>query len=340
MHHLRLCALLLLLVSCGEDFSDRSPKAATATHGGKSENVDTDQRSDRVESSLSRLQVGEASTQRLPVLFKTKIGMSFVLIPHGDFLMGSLEAEVGHRAAELLHRVVLTRAFYLSQFETTNHQFREFKREHYSGGWKYRDFEVTLNGDLMPVVNVTHAEAKAFAEWLTAGDPLYTYRLPTAAEWEYACRAGTTSARYWGDGDAEAIKYENVWSQRAKDLIGWPVEPFPGEPRFLGPAPVGSFLPNPWGLYDMLGNVSEWSSDWGCPDPPRTPEDIRAFLQEEDPTGVRDDGASPRTSRTSRGGAWMLAPRYVRSAERHNARPMDRCLGRGFRLAAEPRKRS
>ena len=137
--------------------------------------------------------------------------------------------------------------FFLGQSEVTNAQYRRFRADHDSGAFDGH----SLNEEIQPVVNVNWHEAMAFAHWLTekAGR---SFRLPTEAEWEYAARAGTTTARYWGADVAEAYKFANLKDQATSAQ---------GPDRFPVTAPVQSFPPNPAGLHDMLGNASEWVLD-------------------------------------------------------------------------------
>jgi formylglycine-generating enzyme required for sulfatase activity len=160
--------------------------------------------------------------------------------------------------------------------------------------------------DSDPMVCVSWEEASAYVAWLsrTTGK---TYRLPSEAEWEYAARAGTTTARYWGDGDEDICKYANVDSgQDCPD-------------GFRNTAPVGKFAPNAFGLHDMLGNVWEWTADcWN---------DTHA--------GAPANGA-PRTGDCTRhvlrGGSWSAGPKYARAASRGSAPAKERQSNIGFRI--------
>jgi formylglycine-generating enzyme required for sulfatase activity len=163
------------------------------------------------------------------------IGMKFVVIPPGEFMMGSPEDEPGRQDDETLHKVTLTKAFELGVYEVTQEQYEKVMGTNPS----------SFKGPQNPVEQVTWSDAVAFCKLLSdlpeekaSG---YVYRLPTEAEWEHACRAGTTSDYSYGDSDAQLGDY------------AWYNETSGGTSH-----PVGLKKPNPWGLYDMHGNVREW----------------------------------------------------------------------------------
>jgi formylglycine-generating enzyme required for sulfatase activity len=271
------------------------------------------------------------------------IGMRLTLIPEGTFEMGSPEGDKDAEQDEKpQHRVRITRPFYLGVHEVTRGRFRRFVDEagyqteaekDGKGGWGWNEetkkfeqntrytwqnpgFEQT---DDHPVVNVSWNDATAFAEWLSRKEGK-TYRLPTEAEWEYACRAGTTSRYSCGD-DPEGLaavgniadgtakqKYPNLTTISARD-------------GYVYTAPVGRFQPNAFGLYDMHGNVWEWCSDGYA-------ADYYKQSPGDDPPGVA--GAS---GRVLRGGCWHREPRLARSAYRGWSEPGIRHDNLGFRLA-------
>jgi formylglycine-generating enzyme required for sulfatase activity len=279
--------------------------------------------------------------------FPNSIGMKLTLITAGTFQMGSPESDTEAEADEKpQHRVRITRPFYLGVHEVTRGQFRRFVDEagyqteaekDGKGGWGWNEetkkfeqntpytwqnpgFEQT---DDHPVVNVSWNDATAFAEWLSRKEGK-TYRLPTEAEWEYACRAGTTSRYSCGD-DPEGLaavgniadgtakqKYPNLTTISARD-------------GYVYTAPVGRFQPNAFGLYDMHGNVWEWCSD-GYAD--GYAADYYKQSPGDDPPGVA--GAS---GRVLRGGCWHREPRLARSAYRGWSEPGIRHDNLGFRLA-------
>ena len=156
------------------------------------------------------------------------------------------------------------------------------------------------------MVEVSWDDAVAFAEWLTQQEGR-EYRLPTEAEWEYACRAGTRTRFWWGDADADGWKYANANDPKTKEEFGSTGR----RRRTTGTrdGAVGSYPPNAWGLYDVHGNVWEWCGDW----------------YGDVPTGRVTDPSGPRdgTSRVVRGGSWHSRPGHVRSADRGRIVPAD-----------------
>ena len=169
------------------------------------------------------------------------------------------------------------------------------------------------------MVNVSWNDAVAFADWLSRKEGV-TYRLPTEAEWEYACRAGTTTRYSSGDDPEGLAAVANIADGTAKAKYpDWTT--IAAQDGFVYTAPVGRYNPNAWGLFDMHGNVWEWCSDGYAADYyKRSPVD--------DPPGP--DGASYRVIR---GGGWNIEPRYARSANRDGSAPGDRDSDLGFRLA-------
>jgi len=182
----------------------------------------------------------------------TEIGMKLVLIPEGEFMMGSRGPPDTDPDADgdetPQHRVRITRPFYLGIHEVTVGEFRKFAdatahrtdAEGTPGGPTWRDPGFTQEDD-HPVVRVSWNDADTLCKWLSRQEGK-TYRLPTEAEWEYACRAGTSTAYSFGDDRAELAEY--AWFDQSETH------------------PVGRKKPNAWGLYDMHGNAEEWCADW------------------------------------------------------------------------------
>ncbi len=232
--------------------------------------------------------------------------MKLARIEPGSFLMGSPKG--GDFDERPVHRVTLTRPFYMGRTEVTNAHYEAFDPEHR----KLRGKLGFSRNDDEAVVFVSWHDAARFCRWLSKKEGL-PYRLPTEAEWEYACRAGTTSAFHTGDELPEAF-HKNVtesWlpgSDRGKD-----------EPVTLT---VGKPPPNPWGLYDMYGNVEEWCHDWYGP---------YVDGDQTDPVG-RADG----DFRVSRGGSHSTELRYLRSANRLGTLPADKSWLIGFRVVLAP----
>jgi formylglycine-generating enzyme required for sulfatase activity len=169
-------------------------------------------------------------------------------------------------------------------------------------------------------INVSYEDAVAYAEWLSEQTGK-RFRLPSEAEWEYAARAGTRTRRFWGDAPSQACKYANVFDKRnqKKLSVRYGISgPHDCEDPYPETAPVGSFDPNPWGLYDMLGNVWEWVQDCYHNSYEGAPADGSAW--EEDKCDRR----------VHRGGPWRLRPKHVRSAHRHGNEPDTRLTPLGF----------
>ncbi len=211
--------------------------------------------------------------------FRNSLGMKFRLIRPGRFTMGSPAGERGHVNDEAQHEVILTKPFLMSIYLVTRGQFTAFIKDTgyqtdaerdgaayaWAGeesksvkgaSWKAPGFE---QADDHPVIEVSWNNAQAFCNWLSRKEGR-AYRLPTEAEWEYAERAGTQTAYFWGDSPLDGEGFANCADLTRKDR-------FPDDTTFVWrdgyvfTSPVGSFKPNPWGLYDMTGNVWQWCSD-------------------------------------------------------------------------------
>lgn len=238
-------------------------------------------------------------------------GMEFVWVPGGCFQMGTNN---GPSDEKPLHEVCVD-GFWMGKYEVTNAQYRRYKADHFNKG---RYLGISLNGDRQPVVYVSWSAAKTYADWLSSkGNG--SFRLPTEAEWEYAARAGTATKRYWGDGDEEACRYANTADQTAKKKwADWMA--FDCTDGYAVSAPVGSFRPNRFGLYDMMGNVWEWCHDR---------YDKSAYSKHFRNNPVSTDGSSHRVLR---GGCWHDGPGAVRSANRSKNEPDYTYYFAGFRL--------
>jgi formylglycine-generating enzyme required for sulfatase activity len=239
--------------------------------------------------------------------------------------------------------VTISQPFYLGKYEVTKGQFRKFVEDTnyrtdaekdgkgslgYTGdkdkpfkerpAFTWRDWGVD-QGDNSPVVNVSHNDAVAFCEWLSRKEGK-KYRLPTEAEWEYACRAGTVDRYYNGDDPEGLTKLGNVADATAKEKVpNWTTVASSDGWAFT--APVGQFRPNNFGLYDMIGNAAEWCSDW-------YDADYYAKSPERDPTGPNSG-----SDRVRRGGCWASDAVSCRAAYRGGNPPGSRDFFVGFRLA-------
>jgi formylglycine-generating enzyme required for sulfatase activity len=232
------------------------------------------------------------------------LGMKMALIPAGEFTMGSSDGDANEKPP---HKVRITKPFYLGQHEVTVGQFRQFVTgSGYTGAGGSWKTPFPSQTDDHPVVNVNWNDAKAFCGWLSKKEGK-EYRLPTEAEWEYACRAGTQTKWSFGDDESELGSY--AW--------------FGGNSR-LRTHPVGQKKPNPWGLYDMHGNAWEWCED-------RSEALYRAESPQDDPKG-----GSAGTDRVLRGGCWFNLPENTRSTYRTGSDPDSRYRLNGFRVARTP----
>ncbi|WP_231502219.1 formylglycine-generating enzyme family protein [Paracidovorax avenae] len=231
-----------------------------------------------------------------------------------------------------VHTVRITRAFYLGQTEVTVGQFRRFvqasgyraeSEADGTGGYGYnpaydpansargdafegRDLRYSwrdpgfAQGDDHPVVNVTWHDAHALAAWLSATEG-HRYRLPTEAEWEYACRAGQAARYGHGDDPAALPRHANTFDQDAAPYWPrWHAQAVPGHDGHAFTAPVAGYPANAFGLHDMSGNVWEWVSDWHA-------DDAYARSVQDDP-----QGPATGTVRVRRGGSWHTWPLYAR----------------------------
>jgi formylglycine-generating enzyme required for sulfatase activity len=274
------------------------------------------------------------------------IGMRLVFVGPGEFVMGSSAAEPGRDRGELLRRVRLSEGFWIGRTEVTRGQFATFVAETGYGtaaeragwshglesdgewrrieglGWRNPGF---AQGDDHPVVCVSLDDALAFCEWLGSREGR-AYALPTEAQWEFACRAGATTAWHWGDGlppEAAANVADATWSDR-----------FGGAERpsfrdgFLYTSPVGRFTSNAWGIHDVHGNAAEWCAD-------RFAEyDPGALLDPVGPPPVR--GREDRSPWVVRGGSYASPPSASRCAHRDASPRQLHFATLGFRVVMEP----
>ncbi len=274
--------------------------------------------STKIAAMRAQLRNAKSQEPSLETLVEPEINMKMVRLDGECFDMGSPETRPERYSNEMQHRVCLN-SYWISQHEVTNAQYRRFAPDHNSGSFR----GATLNDDQQPVVEVSWEEAMAYAEWLSqfTGKP---YRLPTEAEWEYAARARTETVRFWGNESKAACAYANVADEAAQRYWGAQVihDCDDGHPVA---APVGVFLPNAFALYDMLGNVSEWTCS--------------AYQDDYDAYGTKDkrcaNQVSRRERRAVRGGSWDDPPRLVRSTDRNGREPAIRDNDLGFRLVLE-----
>ena len=286
-------------------------------------------------------------------LLTSRIGMKLKLIPEGEFLMGSPKDEEGRSSDEgdKPHRVRITQPFYMGIHEVTVGQFRRFvtatsyrteAETDGEGGYGWNESTGKLEGqdvkynwkstgfaqtDDHPVVNVTWNDAVKFCEWLSRTEGK-TYRLPTEAEWEYACRAGSSSRFSFGDSEGELTRHANVADATAKAKLSnySSLTYTSGRDGFVFTAPVGSFRANDFGLHDLHGNVWEWCQDL---------YDSKAYTNRGAVTSDPLVKTGSGSSRVLRGGSWFYYAIRARSAYRDYYSPGNRSYGIGFRVVAE-----
>jgi formylglycine-generating enzyme required for sulfatase activity len=240
-----------------------------------------------------------------PQVVTNSIGMKLVLIPAGEFLMGSPEGEKDRSNDEgPQHRVRISKPFYLGETEVTQEQFRAVMN---TEPWKGQTYAQENGRNAASYIN--HDDAVEFCRRLSQREGK-TYRLPREAEWEYACRGGTTTRFHFGDDESQLGEY--AWFDGNADSVG---EDYAHAVR--------QKKPNPFGLYDMHGNVWEWCADW-------YDQEYYASSPGTDPTGP-----SSGSSRVLRGGSWYGVPLFVRCAVRSSFTPVRRYNYSGFRVLLE-----
>jgi formylglycine-generating enzyme required for sulfatase activity len=213
--------------------------------------------------------------------------MEFALLSAGEFVAGSPPFEPGHQDDEAQHQVRIPRPFYMATHEVTREQWSRVMSPNVA---------VATNETLLPVVNINWHDAQQFVDRLNGGTKWH-FRLPSEAEWEYACRAGTTTAYSSGE----------LLSTSEANYDGG--DPLPGQAKGENRGrvmPVGSFAPNQWGLYDMHGNVWEWTND-----------------------------AYDAERKVIRGGSWRFNADSARCALRYHHRPQDRGDSLGLRIVRD-----
>lgn len=251
------------------------------------------------------------SVMAQPKEYVNSLGMDFVLIPPGGFTMGSPPDEPFRDPDERQHRVTISKSFYIQATEVTQAQWKAVM------GSNPAYFKRC--GENCPVDRVSWLDCQKFIRKLNElGEG--KYRMPTEAEWEYACRSGTTTAYNWGDNiDCSRAMFENNTRRHAERCVEYIKE------RGLikdSPAPVKSYDASPWGIFDMHGNLWEWCQDW---------------YEEDYPEGevVDPEGAEEGKKRVRRGGSWFKHGTYLRSANRNYAHPASRYRTTGLRLVRE-----
>jgi formylglycine-generating enzyme required for sulfatase activity len=287
----------LLMVGCGED--------------GESGEDSPESNQTSAETTPAKT---DSSAEGKPFTI-ADLSMEMLWVKPGTFEMGSPSSEKDRLDAETPHTVTLTEGYWLGKHEVTQSQWERVMGSNPS---RYK------GGD-RPVEAVSWAEVTSFCAKLTASERAagrlpagMTYQLPTEAQWEYACRAGTKTAFSFGEAAGELHRHANYadvntdfdWSDKAHD------------DGYENTSPVGSYKANGWGFYDMHGNVNEWCADW----------------YGDYPTGAARDPVGPAdgSARVTRGGSWGTTANLARSAYRFRNVPAFSYIYLGFRLSLRP----
>ena len=259
-----------------------------------------------VTSALTPLQVdGTPSAHTV-----SSISMEMIFCPPGTFTMGSPTSETGRGGDETQHQVTLTNGFYLGKYEVTQAQYQTVMNGNSAG---LSADPSQFKGSNRPVERASWEDAQVFLTRLNSIEQSagrlpngWKYVLPTEAEWEYACRAGTTTAYSWGN-DINSSRANYNWDGGGND----------GNDS-KQTVEIGQFSANPWGFYDMHGNVWEWVSDWKA-----------SYL-----TGAQTNPEGPASGshRVLRGGSWSNGVPSLRSAQRNSHTPSYRVSTLGFRV--------
>jgi formylglycine-generating enzyme len=299
------------------------------------------------------IQARTHASEKLQHFSDCDVCSEMVAIPGGHYTMGATKEELRGKVVfnnidalatiypdEIPQHEVTVKAFALARFNVTRAQFAVFAKETgFRGkGCRISDgFQTRLIGDADwqnpgfpqtdrdPVVCVSWDDAQKFIAWLNTKlgkNKSSQYRLPTEEEWEYAARAGTVTAAYWGDNPADQCLYENARDLSARSLD--PSAPYaPCTDGYVHTAPVGSFRPNPWGLFDMLGNARQWV------------ENCATIGYHQPPITVTVANQPGECERGIRGGYWESIPVKTRSAMRSGMISSVRDNDTGFRLAVD-----
>ncbi|MFL5330813.1 MAG: SUMF1/EgtB/PvdO family nonheme iron enzyme [Gemmataceae bacterium] len=243
------------------------------------------------------------------------VKVELVRIPSGDFMMGAPDSDEGAtRDLKPRHQVQIKHDFYLGKYEVTQEQYQQVMGKNpswFSATGQHKAKVQGLDTKRFPVEGVNFADAMAFCQKVSASTG-HKVTLPTEAQWEFACRAGSQTKFHFGDEFSMRLANCKAESRTGKT---------PSTPSLDRPTTVGSYYPNIWGLYDMHGNVWEWCLDW---------YDEKAYQR---PAGdEREWTGGQQQMRVQRGGSWSFDSYSAKSSMRHFGMPEDRYYGNGFRV--------
>ena len=301
-----ICFVSLFAVITLLAFSSWLPTndAASAGQGKGGEVIAKPKPTPTPKKSTPPARTSRTSSRPAPRTRTNQAGIEFVLIPPGSFMMGSTN---GNADEKPVHQVTISQAFYMGKYEVTQAQWQSVMGTtiHQQRDKVVGSYIIVGEGDNYPMYFVSWEEAMTFMRRLNELNDGYLYRLPTEAEWEYACRAGTKGDYYADDVND----------------IGWSVENSGNKTHA-----VGGKQPNAFGLYDMSGNVSEWCQDLYHDNYHGAPTNDSAWVS---------GGESQK--RVLRGGGWFDRAVYLRSAARFKDSSDYREYGIGFRVVAVAR---
>jgi formylglycine-generating enzyme required for sulfatase activity len=284
-----------------------------------------------------RRQAAAGSTERT-IDLGGGVKLHLVRIPAGEFVMGDPE---GWRDEQPLAHVEINKSFWMGKFEITNEQYARFEPSHdskfeHKGSWVFSERHLgwLLNEPRQPVVRISWQEAVEFCRWLSekSGENV---SLPTEAQWEWACRAGTAGDMHYGDSSDDFSPFANMADVTIRELAydtdgRYTMDLVPRETRFdderLVTAEVGRYRPNAWGLHDMHGNVWEWT---------RSEYESYPYRPDDGRNSIRANGR-----KAARGGSWRDRPKYCRSAVRLNYPAWQKVYNVGFRVVIESEDRT
>ena len=232
-----------------------------------------------------------------------------VALPAASVVLGAAPNDAEKAPGEIVARRIDVAPFAIGRYQVT---FAEWDACVADGGCRTRPDDSGFGRGRRPVINVSWADASAYAAWLSR-KTRHRYRLPTEQEWEYAARAGAEGPRIWGGDAARACRFANVSDLNGEKKLRGNGKPHPCDDGFTFTSPVGSFEPNAFGLYDMIGNVWQWTADCWTP----------------------AAGGQPCGLRVLRGGSWMSDPSGARVTSRLRTEAADADINIGFRIARD-----